>query len=372
MPQSTANQAPRTDRNALRVRYKMRGHIPSYSPMSGRCKVILQRLLSPRFGIRLGVARVLLAAMLCNGAVAQAQNFPSRNLVTFVVPFTVGTAADIIARLFGPKLAERWKVAVVTENRTGASGNIASELVARSAPDGHTLYFTATTFASSPAMYPKLPFDPATSFTPVALIALSGVSLCVTPQFPAKTLREFIDAVRVSPGKYSYASPGNGGPQHMAMELFKLEAKIDIVHVPYKGTGTAMTDLIGGHVQAMMVPVHTAAPLVHGGKLRMLAVTSHERSPAFPDLPTVGEQGVPVPPFETWYGVLAPAGMPLALVAKLNADISAVAREPDVGATLAKQGMTVTTGTPERFGELLKKELAMWARVVRENGIKPD
>src|SRR5688572_32192773 len=196
---------------------------------------------------------VLLAAgALASGNVpAQDAPYPVRT-VQVVVPYTPGTTADILSRTFGPKLAERWKVAVITDNRPGATGNIGAEFVSKSAPDGHTVLFTATSFGTTPALYRSLPFDPVKSFAPVVLIATSGVALVVHPQLPARNIKEFIQLAKRRPGQMLYSSPGNGGPQHLAMELLKLETGIDIVHVPHRSAAGAMTDLIGGHVQAMI------------------------------------------------------------------------------------------------------------------------
>ena len=308
------------------------------------------------------------------GSMALAQeagNYPSRT-VQLVVPYTPGTGADILSRILGPKLADRWKVGVVTDNRAGATGNIGTELVAKSAPDGHTLLFTATSFGTNPALGQKLPFDPVKSFAPVALVATSAVSVIVNPQLAAKTFREFIEVARGRPGRLYYSSPGNGGPQHLAMELLKQEMGVDLVHVPYKGSGGAVSDLIAGHVQAMIISLQTAAPYVQGGKLRMLAVMSPERSPAFPDVPTMRELGLPNLEIETWYGVFAPAGTPAPIVAKLNSELNVLLRQPDVRELLAKQGMVPAGAPPERFGDLLKLELARWSRVVAAAGIKAD
>jgi len=300
-----------------------------------------------------------------------AASFPSRT-VQFIVPYTPGTGADILSRILGPRLAERWKVGVVTDNRAGATGNIGTELVAKAVPDGHTLLFTATSFATNPALGQKLPFDPVKSFAPVVLVATSAVSVLVNPQLPVRSLREFIEFARPQPGKLYYSSPGNGGPQHLTMELLKQETGIDLVHVPYKGSGGAIADLIAGHVQAMIISLQTAAPYVQGGKLRMLAVMSPERSPAFAEVPTARELGLPNLEVDTWYGIFAPAGAPPAVVAKVNADMNALLRQPDVRELLAKQGMAPGGGPPERFGEMVRQDLARWSRVVSAAGIKAD
>jgi tripartite-type tricarboxylate transporter receptor subunit TctC len=317
--------------------------------------------------------RRIAAGLVCAFAfgTTAAQDFPSR-AVHLIVPYTPGTGADILARVLGPRLAERWKVAVVTENKVGATGNIGTEFVAKSAADGYTLLFTATSFGTNPALTRNLPFDPVKSFAPVVLAGTSSVAVIVNPQVPAKTLPEFIALAKREPGKLYYSSPGNGGPQHLAMELLKLETGIDIVHVPYKGAGGALADLVGGHVQAMISALQTAAPHVQSGKLRMLAVMSAERSGAFPEVATAREQGFPALEVETWYGLFAPAATPRAIVDRINADINALLADPAIKELLGKQGMSAAGGTPERFGALVKEELARWTRVVSQAGIKAD
>lgn len=321
--------------------------------------------------IRLIAVVAALLVFASPAAHAQTAQYPTR-AVTLVVPFTPGTGADILARTLGPKLAERWGVAVVTDNRPGASGNIGAEHAAKAAADGHTVLVTATIFTSNRAVNPRLPYDPIKSFEPIAHLASSAVGLIVTPQFPAATVREFIDEVRRQPGKYHYDSPGNGGPQHLAMELLKLETQLSIIHVPYKNSGGAVGDLIGGHVQAMIIPVHTAAPHVRAGKLRMLAVMSAQRLPTHADVPTMREQGVNTPDVETWYGAFVPAGTPVGVVARLNADLNALLREAEVREVLARQGMSATGGTPGELTEFVRGNLALWARAVQGAGIKAD
>jgi len=311
-------------------------------------------------------------AAACWGAAAAAQGaYPSRN-VQIVVPFTPGTGADLLSRTLGPKLSERWKVPVITDNRPGATGNIGAEYVAKAAPDGHTVLFAATAFGMTPTLYRNLPFDPVKSFAPVVLIATSGLGLVVHPQLPVKSVKEFVQLAKRRPGELLYSSPGNGGPQHLTMELLKLETGINIIHVPYKGLAGAITDAMGGHVQAMVSALQTAHPYVTAGRLRMLGIMSAQRSPAFPDVPTMKEQGLPKLEVYTWYGSFAPAGTPPAAVAKLNGDINALLQQPDVRDILGKQGMVPAGGTPERFGELVKDELARWDRVVKVAKIQAD
>jgi len=302
---------------------------------------------------------------------AVAEDFPSRP-VRIVVPYTPSTGADILSRLLGPKLGERWKVAVVTENKPGATGNIGAEFVAKSPPDGYTLLFVATSFGTTPALQKNLPYDPVKSFEPVALIATSGLVVVVNPQVPVRSMKELIDLAKREPGKLHYSSPGNGGPQHLAMELVKLETGMDIVHVPYKAAAGALTDVVGGHVDATVAAVQTAHPQVQAGKLRALAVMSAERSPAYPDVPTMKEQGLPDLEVETWYGAFVPAGTPEQVVQKLNSDVNTVLRDAQVREAIEKQGMTPVGGTSQRLGNLLKSELPRWNRVVTAAGIKAD
>ena len=320
--------------------------------------------------------RLLACLLLCfpvwalQGAAAE-DGYPSQ-AIHIVVPYTPGTGADILARVLGPKLAERWKAAVVVDNRPGATGNIGAELVAKAPPDGYTLLLTATSFATTPALNRSLPFDPVRDFAPVALLATGALGVVVHPAVPGRSMREFIDLVRAQPGKLYYSSPGNGGPQHLAMELLKLDTGMNIVHVPYKGAGGAVADLVGGHVQAMISALQTVAPHVHSGRLRMLAVMSATRSPAFPDVPTLKEQGLPDLEVETWYAVFSPAGTPGAVVGKLNAELNALLQEADVKGVLAKQGLAAESGTPQSLGERVKRELARWTRVVSAAGIRAD
>ena len=315
--------------------------------------------------------RLLLAFAALFAAAASAQEFPARP-VHFIVGYTPGTGADILARLLGPKLSERWKVGVVTENKAGATGNIASDFVAKSPPDGHTLLFIATSFGTTPALAKSLPFDPVKDFAPVMLIATSGLAVVINPQLPARSMKEFIDLAKRQPGKMHYSSPGNGGPQHLAMELLKLETGIDIVHVPYKGAAGALADVVGGHVQAMISATQTAYPHVQSGRLRALAVMSPERSGAFPEVPTMKEIGLSELEVETWYGAFAPAGTPGPIVRKINADINSLLKDAQVREVLEKQGMVPRGGPPERLEALVKRELPRWSRVVKAAGIKAD
>ena len=291
--------------------------------------------------------------------------------VHLIVPYTPGTGADTLARMLGARLAETWKVGVITENKTGATGNIGAAHVAKSAPDGYTLLFVATSFGTTPAVS-RAPFDPVKDFAPVALVATSGLVIVANPRLAARTMREFIELAKREPGKLHYSSPGSGGPQHLAMELLKLELGLDIVHVPYRSAAPAISDVVGGHVHATIAAVQTAQPQIASGQLRALAVMSAERSQAFAQVPTMKEQGMPELEVETWYGAFAPAGTPVAVVSRVNADINSLLKEAAIREMLAKQGMAAKGGPPERLGELLKRELARWKRVVDAAGIKAD
>src|SRR6185295_12137651 len=316
------------------------------------------------------MTRVLAFLFLVCAAGAGAQEYPSRP-IHVVVPYTPGTGADILSRVLGPKIAERWRAAVVTDNRPGATGNIGATEAAKAAPDGYTLLLTATSFTTNPALKPA-PFDPVKDFAPIALLATGALGVYVNPEVPAKNMRQFVELVRSQPGKLYYSSPGNGGPQHLAMELLKLENGMDIVHVPYKGAAGAISDLVGGHVQAMISALQTVAPHVHSGRLRMLAVMSAKRSDAFPDVPTLKEAGLPEMEVETWYAMFAPAGTPAPIVKKWNAELNELLKEADVKDVIAKQGLVPAGGSPEQLGARVKRELASWTRVVKAAGIKAD
>lgn len=296
--------------------------------------------------------------------------FPQRP-VTLVVAGAPGTGADILARSLAGGLSERWGVALVTDNRVGASGTIGSSFVARSAPDGHTLLFVPTSFATNAALMP-LSYDPVKSFTAVSLLATGALAFVINAQVPAKSLREFISLARREPGRLNYASPGSGSPQHLAFELIKLETGIDVLHVPYKGSGTVLTGLLALQTQATVSALQTVGPHVASGKLRMLAIMSAERAKSAPSVPTMREEGFSGLDIETWYGVFAPASTPRATVARINADLNAQLQQPTMKEILQKQGLEPAGGPPERMAQRLAHELALWARAVRQAGVKLD
>jgi tripartite-type tricarboxylate transporter receptor subunit TctC len=321
-----------------------------------------------------GAVGIALLATMVPGAFAQPgapAPYPNKP-ITLLVPYTGGTTADSLARLLGAKLTERWGVATITDNRAGASGVIGTEAVAKAAPNGYTLLFAATAHGTVPALKPKLPFDPIKSFVPVSLLATSAMGIVVTPKVPATTVKEFIELAKSQPGKLDYSTPGAGGPQHLAMELFMQETGTELVHVPYKGSAGALTDIIGGHVQASVVSLQTSGNFIHSGQLRMLAVMSEERSPAFPTVPTLKELGLPNLVVDTWYGVMAPAGTPPEIVAKISSELDSILQLPDVREAMAKQGLVPVGGKPERMRDLLAREIPRWSKVVATAKIKTE
>lgn len=300
---------------------------------------------------------------------AQAQ-YPSKP-VKLVVPFTPGTGIDILARVFAQKLQERTKNPVIVENRPGASGNIGTEAVAKAPADGYTLLMTATTIVQSAVLNKNVPYDPK-AMTPIGHAAVGNLSLVAHPAVPARSVAELVALARAQPGKLNYASPGNATPHHLAMELLKLHFGVQLVHVPYKGTAGAVTDILGGQVQLMFLPVHVALPQVQAGKLNMLASGGAQRSLATPDVPSLAEAGVRDIDVDIWYALLGPAGLPREVVALLNAELVAILGDADTRAGLLKQGLSPRTGTPAELAKLIESDLERWGRLVREARISAD
>jgi len=318
------------------------------------------------------VALTLLAAAALGVAAHGAEPYPSRS-ITMIVPYTPGTGIDIVARTLGPKLTERWGQAVVVDNKPGNSGNIGAQAVATAPPDGYTLMTTVSAFAMTPALTKTLPYDPIRDFTPIAKVATGSMALAVNPaRLPVKSLAELIAAARERPGKLNYASPGNGTPQHVGMELFKQRLGIDIVHVPYKGAAGAMQDLVGGQVEIAYLPVHTALPFVAAGKLRILAVASDKRSILAPDAPSFKELGFDNMDIELWYGIFGPARLPAEIVAKWSGQLAAVLALDDVKEALLKQGLVPAFAPPDALANLMRDNVARWRAVVEKAGIQPD
>jgi tripartite-type tricarboxylate transporter receptor subunit TctC len=323
-------------------------------------------------------ARVRWAALLAvvvtlvPGASANAQTYPSK-AIQFIVPFPPGGATDIVARVVGQKLAERLGQPVVIDNRPGAGGNIAAALAAKAATDGHTIFMgTISTHAINQSLYTKLTFDPVKDFVPVSLLTSVPLILVVNPDLQVTSVKDLIALAQSKPGSLNYASPGAGTALHMAGELFKMLAGVDMVHVPYKGSAPALTDLIGGRVSLMFDTTLSAFPHIKSGKLRALAVTAGRRSAALPELPTVAESGIPGFEVSAWNGVLAPAGTAREIVIRLASEIAAIMKLPDVRERLAGQGAEPIGSTPEAFAAHIAGETAKWAKVVKASGARAD
>ncbi|MFN0160902.1 MAG: tripartite tricarboxylate transporter substrate binding protein [Burkholderiales bacterium] len=320
--------------------------------------------------------RIVPTLLLCLTAslvapVAQAQAYPSKP-IRMIVPFAPGGGTDILARIIGQGLAEAWGVAVNVENRAGASGNLGTELVARSAPDGHTLVMAINTHAVNATLYSKLPFDPVKDFIPVILAATTANILVVHPSVPANTVQELIALAKSQPGKFNYASGGSGTTSHLAAELFKTMAGVDMVHVPYKGGGAAYTDLIAGQVQLFFVGIPGTLQYIKTGRLRPLGVTTPRRSPAAPDVPTIAEAGLPGFSATTWWGILAPAGTPRPIVDRVDQEVARILKLPDVRAKFDAQGFEPVSSTPESFAAFMKSEIELWGRAVRASGARAE
>ena len=316
-----------------------------------------------------GLAVIVVASSLCN--VAPAQTYPSKP-VRMIVPFPPGGGTDYTARLIGQKLSELWGQAVVIENRPGASTIIGSDLVAKSAPDGYTLLMGSTNHTINPSLISKLPYDTVRDFAPITVCITSAYVLVVHPSLPVKSVKELIALARARKGEINYSSSGTSGPQHIAGELFKMMAKVDMTHVPYKGGGPAVVALLGGHVQVQFSTPVSALPHVKTGKLRALAVTSLERSAAVPALPTVAEAALPGYEAETWWGLLAPARTSRDIVDKVHTDVVKALQQPDTLEKLAREGVRPSGSTPAQFTAMIDKDIVTMAKIVKAADIKID
>ena len=319
---------------------------------------------------RLIKVALLAAALLLPGPLlAQTADYPARP-IRIVVAFTPGGTTDIIARILGKKLTEAWGQAVVIENRPGAGGNLGSEIVARSPADGYTLLIGSVgPLAINATLYPKMPYDNLKDFAPVSLVAAVSNMLVVHPSVPVKTVQDLVTLAKAKPGELNYGSTGNGTTGHLSGELLNDQAKIKLVHIPYRGA-VAVNDLLGGQVQMMFATIPSVIQHVRAGSLRAVAVTSNRRIPAVSDIPTIAESGYPAFEASSWYGIVAPAGTPDAIVRKLSAEIARIIRLPDINEQLSSQGAEPIGSTPEEFGQYMKGETEKWAKIVRASGIK--
>jgi len=310
-----------------------------------------------------------LAALLAPGlASAQAADYPSR-AIRIVVPYNAGGIADLLARMVAPKLSEKYGQPVVIENRAGAGGHIGADIVAKAPADGYTLMVGTISHNGAFSMYKNLPYDPPTDLQPVVLIAESASLLVVHPSVPAKTVEEFIALAKSRPGQLNYGSAGNGSAIHMATELFKYMAEVDLTHVAYKGGAPALTDLLGGQIHLMFENVATALPHVKSGKIRALGVTSPARNPSLPDVPTIAESGVPGYASVPWYTISTGSGVPAEIVRKLAGDISAIIRSPEMAPAWEARGLMPLGGTADEAAKRNAVETERWTKVIKAANI---
>ena len=318
------------------------------------------------------VLKACALAVLAIPASGHAQVYPAKP-VRMIVAYPPGGGTDIVGRMVAQRLGESLGQSVVVENRGGASGNIGTELAARAAPDGYTILMgNVAPNAINVSLFKNLPFDPVADFVPVSLVASTPNILVVHPSIPARTVKQVIALAKAKPGTLNFASAGVGSSSHLAGELFRILAGADIVHVPYKGAGPAMVDVLSGQVQLYFATMPAAMPHVKSGKLAPVAVTSSRRSQALPDLPTTAEAGVPGYEASTWYGVLSPAHTPAAVIARLHENIVRILAVPETRARLADQGFEPVGSSPEEFGAYIKSEIAKWGKVIGDAGIRPE
>jgi tripartite-type tricarboxylate transporter receptor subunit TctC len=326
-------------------------------------------VIDRRRSLKLAAAAVVAPALGGPQAGAQPIIYPAR-AVYLVVPFAAAGGADVIGRLLAARLSDMWGQPVVVENRSGAGGNIAAEQVARADPDGYTLLLASLGHAINRFMFQKLDYDPVADFAPVSLLCTYPNIMVVPTSSPAHTVQEFIEHAKANPGRITFASSSNGTSVHLAGELFKRMAHIEMTHIPYRGAGPAYNDVIPGRIDVMFPTASSAVPLMEAGKLRALAVTSLQRQPWAPDLPTVAESGLPGFEVSSWYGLFAPAKTPGEIIAKISADAVRVARDPDFVEALDKIATTAVGSTPEELARHLKSEMDKWGPIITEAHIR--
>ena len=319
------------------------------------------------------VARLVFMALAgaAAGAAFAQTGYPSKP-VRMVVPSSAGGGTDIVARIIAPELSKRLGQQVVIDNRPGAGTMIGIEVAAKSPPDGYTLLMGLSTLAINSALYKKVPYDPVRDFAPITQAVSSASIIVVHPSVPVKTVKELIAFARARQGQLNYASAGTGTYPHMTMELFLSMAKLKMVHIPYKGTGPAMIDMVAGQVATMAATILTGMPQIRAGRLRPLGITSAARSPIVPDIPTVAEAGLPGFESVQWYGVLAPARTPKDIITRLHDEVTRVLQQPEIKERLAGDGADLVGSTPEEFTRYIQSELTKWAKVARDAGIQPE
>lgn len=316
------------------------------------------------------IRRAVLAGLLAAPFAAHAQ---AARPLRIIVPFTPGGSTDILARALAPKLAQALGQNVIVDNKPGAGGSLGAGEAAKAEPDGGTLLMGHIgTLGVNPSMYPRLPYDPLASFVPVAWVARVPNVLVVNAASPHRSLKDLLAAARAQPGRMTYSSGGNGSAAHITFEYLKLKTQVFMLHIPYRGTAPSVTDVIAGQVDCTFTGAPAVIPHVRSGRLRALAVSSPQRLAALPEVPTVAESGYPGFEADQWYGLVAPAGMPAALVARLNAEVNKALALPDVAQQLAGEGATPMPTTPQAFGDLIRREMPRWAEVVKAGNVKPD
>jgi tripartite-type tricarboxylate transporter receptor subunit TctC len=318
-------------------------------------------------------AAVLLPAIFAPVAHAQprAPDYPTK-FIRFIVPYAPGGSSDVLARTLGQKLGDTLGQTFVVDNRPGAGSMVGTDVAAKATPDGYTIILSDMPHTINPSIHAKVPYDPVKDFSPVTIIGVSPMFLFANPSLKVENVKEFIAAAKSQPGKIAVASGGTGATTHLALELLQTHAGIKLNHVPYKGAGPALTDVVGGQVPATFTSMATAAPFAKGGRIRILGVTSAKRLAAFPDVPTFAESGVPGMVFEHWWGIMAPAGVAKPIVDKLHSHVAKAVATPDVRERFAALAVEPRTNTPEQFRALLESDLKRWAKVVRDAGIKSE
>ncbi len=314
--------------------------------------------------------RFLMGVLLCVALSAGAQEFPSKP-VRLIVPNAPGGGTDVLARLFGPFLQEMWKQSVIIEYKPGGGTVVGTDYVAKSAPDGTTIGMIATALVINPSLHPSMPYDTAKDLSGVVMNSVAHLVLLASPSLPANNVADVIALAKREPGKLNYASAGTGSSMHLAGELLKVVAHLDMVHVPYKGGGPALLDVMGGRVPLMFNPLHASTPYMKGGKLKPLAVASPARVAEYPDLPAIAET---LPGFDvrSWNGMVVPSGTPRAVVRKINADVNQLLKQPTFRVKLGELGLEAVGGTAEQFDATIRSEMDKWAPIVKASGAKPD
>ena len=318
------------------------------------------------------MAVLAISVMTVAGACAQTAPAVAQAPLRLIVPFTPGTGIDIVARTVGPRLGERLGRVVVVDNRAGASGNIGTEAVVRAAPNGQTLLVSVNTLVMNRSLYPKLPFDPVKDLVPVSLTSWGQLLLVANPNAGLRTAADLITAAKAGPGRINYASPGVGTPHHLSMELFKATNGVFLTHIPYRGTAGAVTDVLGGQVDTMFLPIHVALPHVKAGKLVSLGIGSDRRHPLLPEVPTLAEARAGNINVAMWYGIFAPHGTPPDLVARLNRELREILALPEVRTAFESQGMDPASSTPEEFRLLVERDAGRWAQLIQSQRITAE